>query len=433
MSRSSIGGEQHDRRALGRQVAAAAGAADLLVVGHRRLRCPEVDHEAEGGVEPHAERAGRDQRLDPALEQVLLEGEPLGRLGLPGVRRDRVAAPCRGAQVAGDLLGRGHGEAVDDAHPGLLGEVVGQPGEALLGRAQPHHPEPQRLAVERAPQRQRVGAELLGDVVGDPLVGGGGGGQHRDPVGQVVEEGADPAVVGPEVVAPVGDAVGLVDDQQAAGRGQPGQHLVAEAGVVEPLGAHQQDVDLTGTDLVLDRLPLLDVGGVDGDRADAGPLGGGDLVAHQRQQRRHDDRRAAAPGTQQQRRDEVDRRLAPSGPLHHQRAAPVDDQGLDRGPLVVVERDVVASDERAQMRLGLLSYVARGAHRACLPAWSDSATGSGFPHHRPTPGRQYAVSAHVDCSVTARSLRATCSRPTRVTVPVAGEAALVVVPLTEIG
>ena len=66
------------------------------------------------------------------------------------------------------------------------------------------------------------------------------------PSGQVGEQGADPAVVGPEVVAPVGDAVRLVDDQQAAGRGQPGQHLVAEAGVVEPLGADQQHVDLAG-------------------------------------------------------------------------------------------------------------------------------------------------------------------------------------------
>ena len=113
--------------------------------------------------------------------------------------------------------------------------------------------------------------ELLGDVVGDPRVGGGGGREHRDAVGQVGEQRADPAVVGPEVVAPVGDAVGLVDDEQAAGRGQPGQHLVAEAGVVEPLGADQEHVDLAGPDRVVDRLPRLDVGGVDRHRADARP------------------------------------------------------------------------------------------------------------------------------------------------------------------
>ena len=178
--------------------------------------------------------------------------------------------------------------------PGLLGEVVGQPGQPLLGGLQPDHAEPQRLAVERAAEDQDVAAELLGDVVGHPGVGGGGRGQHRDAVGQVGEEGADPAVVGAEVVAPVGDAVGLVDDEQPAGRGQPRQHLVAEAGVVEPLGADQEHVDLAGGDRVLDRLPLLDVGGVDGDRADAGALGGGDLVAHQRQQRRDDHGRPGA-------------------------------------------------------------------------------------------------------------------------------------------
>ena len=163
------------------------------------------------------------------------------------------------------------------------------------------------------------------------------------PVGQLVEQRADAPVVGPEVVAPVGDAVGLVDDQQPGGRGEAGQHRVAEAGVVQPLGADQQHVDLAGRDLLLDRLPLLDVGGVDRDRADAGALGGGDLVAHQREQRRDDDRRAGALRAEQQRRHEVDRRLAPAGALHDQGAPAVDGQRLDRGPLVVVQHRVGAA------------------------------------------------------------------------------------------
>ena len=62
--------------------------------------------------------------------------------------------------------------------------------------------------------------------------------------GQPGEQVADAAVVGPEVVAPVADAVRLVDDEQAAAPGQVGQLLVAEPGVVEPLGADEQDVDL---------------------------------------------------------------------------------------------------------------------------------------------------------------------------------------------
>ncbi len=276
-----------------------------------------------------------------------------------------------GAQVVGDLLGRRHGQAVDDPGPGLLGEVVGQPGEPLLGGRQPHHAQPQRLAVERAAQHRDVPSELDGDVVGHPLVGGGGGGQHRDAVGELGQQRADPAVVGAEVVAPVGDAVGLVDDEQSAGRGQPRQHLVAEPWVVEPLRADQEDVDLTRRDRLVDRLPLLDVGRVDGDRADPGALGGRDLVAHQREQRRDDDGRAGPLLAQEQRGDEVDRRLAPPGALHHQRPAAFEDQRLDRAPLVVAQDRVVAPDQRAEVGLGLLADVSRGGHATCLPAGAD--------------------------------------------------------------
>ena len=211
---------------------------------------------------------------------------------------------------------------------------------------------------------------LLGsDVVGDPGVGGRGRRQHRDAVGQVAEQGADAPVVGPEVVAPVGDAVRLVDHQQATGRSQPGQHLVAEAGVVEPLGADQQDVDLAGVDRGVDRLPVLDVRRVDGDRADAGPLGGGDLVAHQRQQRRDDHGRPRALRAEQQRGHEVDRRLAPAGALHDQRAPAVDGQRLDRRPLVLAQPRVVAADQRTQVFFGLLAgrqALLGGRGHACM-------------------------------------------------------------------
>ncbi len=269
--------------------------------------------------------------------------------------------------------------------PGLLGEVVGEPGQPLLGGLEPDHAEPQGLAVERAAEDEHVLAQLLGDVPRDPGVGGGRRGQDRDPVGKLVEKGADPAVVGPEVVAPVGDAVGLVDDEQTAGRGQPGQHLVAEPRVVEALGADQEDVDLARPDRVVGLLPLLDVGGVDGDRADAGALGRRDLVAHQGEERRDDHRRAGAAGAQERGGDEVDGRLAPAGALHDQGPAPVDGECLDRGPLVLAEGDVVAPDERAQVHLGRGPHLAavaggglgrcRGGHDACLPAGAHNHRG----------------------------------------------------------
>ena len=253
----------------------------------------------------------------------------------------------------------------------------------LLGLGpQPDHPELERLPVEGAAQHEHVGAQpfdtlaplaaqdkLLPDVVGDPGVGGRGGRQHRDAVGQVAEQGADPPVVGPEVVAPVGDAVRLVDHQQATGRSQPGQHLVAEAGVVEPLGADQQDVDLACVDRGVDRLPVLDVRRVDGDGADAGPLGGGDLVAHQRQQRGDDHGRPRALGAEQQRGHEVDRRLAPARALDDQRAPTIDGQRLDRRPLVLAQPRVVAADEGTQVCLGPLAghlALLGGRGHACM-------------------------------------------------------------------
>ena len=220
--------------------------------------------------------------------------------------------------------------------------------------------------------------QLLGDVVGDALVGGRGGRQHRDAVGQLGEQGADPAVVGAEVVAPVGDAVRLVDHQQAAGRRQPRQHLVAEPRVVEPLGADEEHVDLAALDRRVGLLPLLHVGGVDGDRSDAGPLGGRDLVAHQRQQRRDDHRRPAALLAQQQGGDEVDRRLAPSGALHDQRPPSVDHQRLDRRPLVVVELRLslpfagpTSARRCCSARVRVLSSSVAAVMPSCLPAWSD--------------------------------------------------------------
>ncbi len=168
---------------------------------------------------------------------------------------------------------------------------------------------------------------------------------------QGLEQGADAAVVGPEVVSPVGDAVRLVDDDQAGRLGQVRQHVVAEPGVVEPLRADQQDVDRAVPDLGVDLLPVVQVGRVDRARVDARPRRRLDLVAHQRQQRRHD-HGGPGPGRAQQRgRDEVDRRLAPPGPLHHQRAPLLGDEGADRRPLVVAQPRVLAC-QRPQVLLG---------------------------------------------------------------------------------
>ena len=95
---------------------------------------------------------------------------------------------------------------------------------------------------------------------------------------------------------------------------------------------------------------------------DAGARRRLDLVAHQRQQRRHDERRPGALRPQQPGGHEVDRRLPPPGALHDEGPPVLDDERLDRRPLVVAQRHVVAPDERPQDLLGVGSH-ADGPYR----------------------------------------------------------------------
>ena len=171
-------------------------------------------------------------------------------------------------------------------------------------------------------------------------------------VGQRGQQVADAAVVGAEVVAPVADAVRLVDDEQPAATGQGGQLLVAEARVVEPLGADEQHVDLVGGEGRADLAPLLGVGRVHRHGPDAGALGRGDLVAHQGEQGRDDDRRPGPLGAAQRGGDEVDRGLAPPGALDDEHPLARAHERLDRLELALAEVGVVAADEAPQHACG---------------------------------------------------------------------------------
>jgi hypothetical protein len=66
--------------------------------------------------------------------------------------------------------------------------VLGQPAQPVLRRVEPENTEAQAVPLERAAldehvERVTVGAhgQLLGNVVDDPLVGGGRRRQHRNP------------------------------------------------------------------------------------------------------------------------------------------------------------------------------------------------------------------------------------------------------------
>ncbi len=322
-----------------------------------------------GLVETHAEGAGRYQCLELVSGKRIFGLAPFIMFRLSRIGRHQMPAV---PQEPSRLVRGRDGQRVDDARAWQLAEVLVQPGQPLLRAGQVDHGQVQAATVQRAAQHQRllVGAraELVGDVPGDPRVRGRGRGQDRHAGRQLVQQGAQPPVVRPEVVAPVGDAVRLVHHQHPGRRGQLGQHLVAEAGVVQPFRADQQHVHLPVCYLGVDLLPLLDVGRVHRARLDAGPAGRADLVAHEGEQRGDDHRRPGASGPQQRGRGEVDGRLAPPRPLHHQRPAVLLDQGPDRRPLVLAQPRVLAS-QRAQAGLGLVAERARLlGHPSFVPA-----------------------------------------------------------------
>ena len=158
--------------------------------------------------------------------------------------------------------------------------------------------------------------------------GGIGGGGERDArhLGIALGQHRQLQVFGAEVVAPLRDAVRLVDGEQRDGeRIEQRQPAFGD----QPLRRHVEQVELTGAGALLHRLRLAPVqAGVQERGAHARLAQRGHLVLHQRDQRR--DHHADA-GTQQ-RRDLVAQGFAAAGGHEHQRIAAgghvFDDGGL---------------------------------------------------------------------------------------------------------
>jgi hypothetical protein len=233
-------------------------------------------------------------------------------------------------------------EAVDDARAGDGREVLGQPRESLGLVAHPEGTEAQAGATQGPRDDLGRGAELGRDIVQHAAVGGRGRAQHRQGRRELAQDRADAPVVGAEVVAPVGDAVDLVDDEEAQGAFDRGQELAQEALIAEALRGDEQDVHLVAREGLADRLPLVDVARVDGDRAEADAARHLDLVAHQGEERADDERRAVALVAADARGQPVDDALAPAGALDDEHARAVGERRLDRLALVGAERRVRA-------------------------------------------------------------------------------------------
>ena len=140
------------------------------------------------------------------------------------------------------LLGAAAGGAVDDARAAALADLGQHPVEhAQLLAARVGvvvDLEADLGPVEAGDHDPRVAhAEPLDDLGADRRGGGGGERQHGR-VAELLDDAAQPQVVGAEVVAPRGDAVRLVDDEQR--RAWPRPRASTTSGLASCSGARKR-------------------------------------------------------------------------------------------------------------------------------------------------------------------------------------------------
>ena len=220
----------------------------------------------------------------------------------------------------------------------LLGVVALDDGVADVGPVEARRKHPRSLE-----------AEPLDDVgAGDGI--GGGGERNARHAGKQLGDAGEIAIFRAEVVAPLADAMRLVDGEQGDPRVR--QHL-AEARRRQPFGSDIEQVELAARQ----RAP--DGSGVFGAQrriqrrgADAGLAQRLDLVAHQRDQRRNDD----ADARPADRRDLVAGGLAGAGRKQHHRIAAIADVAHHvflLAPESSVPEDLAQHVERVPDGLGL--------------------------------------------------------------------------------
>ena len=225
--------------------AVAAGAPRLLVVALKALRYVVVYDEADVGlVDAHAEGDGGYDDVDLLHQEVVLRLCARGGVqsGVVALRLD-VVGPQHVGQVL-DLLSR---QAVDDA--ALAGVLLDEAHDVLVNvlRLLPHLVVQVRTVEGRLELVGIGNAEALLDV-GAHLVGGGGGEGYDGRLANLVDDGPDAAVLRPEVVAPLRDAVRLVDGVERYFHRAQELHVLL---LRQRLRCHVEQLGAPGADVVL--------------------------------------------------------------------------------------------------------------------------------------------------------------------------------------
>ena len=302
-----------------------------------------MDHQADVRlVYAHAERNSGDDDRDPVSDEVFL-GAAAGLAVQPGVVR--AGRQSLLVQVLGQLLGFPAGEAVDDG--GLVRPLPEQRQQQSPGVRFGLHRIAQVASVE-AGQKDLppLQVKLADDVLAHLFGGSGGQGNHRDRREFLTQQLQIP-VVGAKLVAPFGDAVGLVDGDEV--QVEVVQEM-AEPGQGQPLRGRVQNFDLPPEDLALHPFDLRRrKGTVDEPGGDAIGVQRVHLVLHEGDQRRYDQSEAV----KDQGRQLVAEGLAAAGGHQHQ-AVPAgqdvpDDVRLERAKAVVPEPRLEDSQRRVSI------------------------------------------------------------------------------------
>jgi hypothetical protein len=339
-----------------RREAVAPAAPGLLVVGlEARRQRPVGDRSHVGLVDAHAEGVRRDDDLGAILHEGLLAGAPLLRThaGVVGDGRQTLFAQPRGDGVG--VLSRA---AVDDRRPrALVAEHVQQRRPLARDRAlalDADHVEGHVRPIEaRADRHRLVQLQASGDLLCDARRRRGRRGHHRraaaDGAAQRRDRVVQAQVVGAEVVAPLGNAVRLVDDEQ---RDLALCERRAKGPGREALGRGEDELRVAGGDLreCLLVVPVLHPRR-EHRRAHAGLLQAPPLVGHQRDQRADDDDEPDAG----ERGELIAQRLAAAG-RHHDEAVLAGERCSDSLALAGAKR-VQAEAPQQLLR--------RGRHRRC--------------------------------------------------------------------
>ena len=302
-----------------------------------------MDDEAHIGlVDAESEGIGGDDDAEAVAGEGVLDADAVlfGHAGVVAGAAD--ASPLQGLSEGLDALAGG---AVDDGGS-LIAEGLQELGnlfQLLLLAADADGMEAEVGAVKASDANVGVvEAEARDDVVAHKGVGGGGEGDD----GRIAEAGAggaEVAVAGAEVVAPLGDAVRLVDGEEGDVHAAQGGD---EAAVGKALGGDVEEAEVAIGGAAEDfALILAGDGRVDGGGGDPVAGEGIDLVLHQGEEGGNDEGEAI----EQEGGKLVADALAAARGEDGERVAPGEDGGHDLG---LAGEELAVAEDLAELFAG---------------------------------------------------------------------------------